>query len=142
MPQHEKPKLRHLHTEEKVEIIKKHAEGETHREIADELGISKSTSQCIVSSFEKEGKIHNAPRSGRPKKLSESDRRFVRLLATQEPHATIAEIAAASGLNVSDRLIGDTLRKGNLWVRVWRRKPWYTYKNRQQRKEFAHRQHS
>jgi len=96
MSRHEKPKLRHLNTEEKGEEIKKHAEGETHREIADELGISKSTCQRIVSSFENERKIHEAPRPGRPKKLSQSDRRFVRLLAMQEPHATIAEIATAS----------------------------------------------
>jgi len=41
MSRHEKPKLRHLNTTEKVEIIKKHAEGESQREIADELGISK-----------------------------------------------------------------------------------------------------
>jgi len=80
-----------------------------------------------VSSFEKEGQIHQATRSGRPKKVSESDCGFVRLLATQEPHATIAEIATASGLNVSDRLIGDTLHEGNLWVRVCRRKPSYTH---------------
>jgi len=105
MSRHEKPKLRHLNTEEKVEIIKKHAEGETHQEIANELGISKSTSYCIVSSFEKECKIHETPRSRRPKKLSERDCQFVRLLATQEPHASIAEIATASGLNVSDWLI-------------------------------------
>jgi len=72
-----------LKTEEKVEKIKKHAEGETHREMADELGISKLTSQRIMSSFEKEGKLHQAPGPGRPKKLSESDRRFVRLLSTQ-----------------------------------------------------------
>ena len=127
MSRQEKPKLRHLNTEEKVATIKKHTEGETHREIADELGISKSTSQRIVSSFEKEGQIHQATCTGRPKKLSESDRRFVRLFATQEQHATIAEIATTSGLNVSDWLIGDTLCEGNLWVRVCRRKPWYTH---------------
>jgi len=137
MPRDEKPKLRHLNTEEKVDIIKKHAEGKTHREMADELSISKSTSQLIMSSFEKESKLLKAPRSGRPKRLSESDRRLVRVLATQEPHVAIAEIATALGLNVSDRLIGNTLCEGNLWVWVCRRKPCYTHKNRQQRKEFA-----
>ena len=70
---HKKRKLRHLHTEENGDVIKKHVEGETHQEITDELGISKSTSQPIVSSFVTEGKINNAPCTGRLKKLSESN---------------------------------------------------------------------
>jgi len=69
--------------------------------------------------------------------MSERDHRFVRLLAIQEPDATIVEIATASGVNISYRLIGDMLQQGNLWVPVSRRKPWYTHKNRQQRKEFV-----
>jgi Transposase len=54
-------------------------------------------------------------------------------------NAIIVLIAAFSNLKVSDRLVGDTLRKHNLFVRVCRRKPWLSRENRRKRKEFARR---
>jgi hypothetical protein len=57
------------------------------------------------------GKIHIAPRTGRPQKLTENDERYLLLQSKRDPRATVHEIAAAfSNLKVSDRLVGDTLR--------------------------------
>jgi transposase len=94
MSTEEKGRRRQTATLERVQIIEKHAAGESIRQIAKELNISKSGAQKIIHDWKKDGKIHIAPRTGGPRKLTESDERYLllslnailMLLYTKLPH--------------------------------------------------------
>jgi transposase len=100
----------------------------------EELNVSKSGAQKVIHDWKDDSILHIAPRTGGPQKLTESGERCLLLQSKRDPHATVYELAAFFNLKVSDCLVGDTLRKHNLFVRVCRRKPWLNRENCRKKK--------
>ena len=56
----------------------------------------------------------------------DADERYLCQLSDRNLHATLRDTTSDSGLNVLERLVGDTLRKRDWYVRICQRTPWLT----------------
>lgn len=118
MPTQNNGKRRETTIDERVAIIKQHAEGFSYRQIAEKTNISKSQAQKIISSYLATGTILHQPRPGAPPKLDERDKRHIARLAEQYPEATCEEITVDSGLRVCSSTIGQALRTQGYYVQL------------------------
>ena len=136
MPKDKNGRRREAAFEERVDVIERRAARQSYGKIAKDLGMTKSgaSGSCRIG---RQNKIYNAPHPGAPKKLTGNDERYLCQLSTRNPRATLRDITGDSQLNVSERLVGDTLRKHHLYVRVCRRKPWLDKDSRLRRKQWA-----
>jgi hypothetical protein len=100
-------KRRQCTTDEKIEVIKLHAEGHSYREIEQKTPVSRAQARKIVSDFDKYGTVDRPRRPGRPPKLDERDKRHLARLVEQAPDATLAEITADSYLDVCSKTVGE-----------------------------------
>jgi len=123
--------------EERIRVIQLKSEGHSYRDIQQQTGISKTVVHRIFNEWNTENAVFHKPRSGQPKKSSDRNKRHLQVLVKRNPHATLREITADSGLNCSIRLVGDRLRSQQWRVRICRRKPWLTPANRLKRKRWA-----
>src|SRR5437899_3998266 len=62
---------------ERGRIIGAHDAGMSIREIAELYGVSKSTVHRVIKDFEEEGLTEPRPRSGRPPKINDRQRRHI-----------------------------------------------------------------
>ncbi|KAG0633432.1 hypothetical protein HOY80DRAFT_1105491 [Tuber brumale] len=122
----------------RISVIEKHASGWSYCKIAKSLHISALTAYQIIKRWHDENRVEDKGRSELPKKLREWDKRRLRRMTIQEPDATLQEITASSGLNVSERTVGDYLRKQRFYVRVCCRKLHLMKEVRYQRHLFAY----
>jgi len=128
-------KQREVTEEERVRVIERRGEGKTYRQIAGEVGLSKSEIARIWKGWKTESKLHAAHRSGRPQKLNIRDIRHLRQLVDKDPSASLSEITVRSGLNVTPWTAGRYLRKEGYWVRIARKKPYLD--SRKMRKRYT-----
>ncbi len=70
-------------------------------EIADTENIPKSTVRYTLNKASQRDNGKSAPRSGRPSKVSEADRRLILRIARKDPSLTYAQLRVASGLELS-----------------------------------------
>ncbi|KAG0633433.1 hypothetical protein HOY80DRAFT_1006015 [Tuber brumale] len=104
-------KKRQVSAEERVNVIEKRGERKTYRQIAQEVGLSKSAVARIWHDWKTEAKLSAAHRSGRPPKLSIRDVCYLRRLVDKDPSASLIEIISQSGLEVSPWTARRYLRK-------------------------------
>ncbi len=110
--------------EERIDILLKQTEGKTFEKIAEEIGVSKSTCARVWRKWKASRKIEHAAKTGRRPKLSKRDIRYLKRLSDKNPSATLAEITAESGLEISTWTAGQVLRKEGWWVHVAHKKPY------------------
>lgn len=113
-------------------------EGVPQKEICRLTGRSKSAVTRAVKAYkENEGRIVDAPRSGRPRATDEAADHLIIAAAVDDPYLTAQEIKEELGLNVSCDTIRRRLKEAGLKNCVAVQKPYLTDKQRRQRFEFA-----
>ena len=137
MPRAPNGKRRQLTGDEKTAIVEKRAQGKPYAKIEKETGASTSTIARVLNTWDKENTTANRPRPGRPKKLSERDARRVVRYSDEHPRASLQDITESSTVNVSAPTVGRTLREYNRYVRICRKKPWLSVKNKLIRRGWA-----
>ena len=121
----------------RLRILELRAHGHTLDKIAKILNISRSTVQRILKKVKEKGTIGVNKRSGRPKKLSPSDRRRIAIHAKMNPLASQREIKEQLKLDVSTWSIRQALREHGLRSYVVKKKPFLSKRNQQKRLAYA-----
>lgn len=127
--------------DEREIIIKFRDEGLSVREIGKKLKRSPASVQTVIQNFNLTKSLTSKPRSGRPQKLSDRDKRNLLLKIKCDPKKTAKDlakhIASAKGINVHPITVRRMLRQHEFFNRVARRKPLISSKNEKKRLEFA-----
>jgi transposase len=79
--------------------------GERVSDVAKQYGLQWQTCKAILTRYLQRGTTHNAPRSGRPPKLSDRDKRRLLRLMKKHRRATFTELAKIFSPKVSSRTI-------------------------------------
>ena len=122
------------------QVIALSERGFSQRFIAGELHVPRSTVGGIRARYKKDGRVHDSPRSGRPRLLSIRDERLaVRML--NEPKSGSAIVVGrklrAHGLRLCDETVRRCFRRRGLQSRAKRKKPLLTKKHRHKRLRWA-----
>lgn len=122
-------------------IIGFYQSGDSERTISEKLGRSKTAIHKTISRYRETGTFTIAPRSGRPKKLNERDKRHLKLIINKErrePAEKIREIFVNStGKEVSLNTMRSTLYEMGYHSRVALRKPYISELNRRFRLKWS-----
>jgi transposase len=108
-------------------------EGKTYRQIARETGVSPAQAQRIYEQWNINRKIHNAQRTGRPRKLSARDLRQAKRVVGKMPFATLDKVAEECHAPVKPRVLGRYLRNEGWYCRRARKKTWLDPTTRRKR---------
>ncbi|CAK9801095.1 Transposable element Tc1 transposase [Anthophora plagiata] len=135
------PKISELSISRREKIILLRHEGESYRKIGEKLNINFSTVRYVIKKQEETGSIKNKRRSGRPKILSNRDRRQIIKQVSKEPFTSAQsitnQIAAISGKVVCAQTVRNGLHNVGLCGRTARKRPFINERNRLKRLEFA-----
>ena len=127
-------KKRELSNFERAKIITLYEDNYLKRAISQKTGFGKTTIHNIISKYNKAGAITVAPRSGRPKILTERDKRHLKTIVVQnrrEPTAKIHEnFNISTGNEVSKRTVRRALYELGYYSRAALRKPLVSESNR------------
>lgn len=121
----------------RVQILTLVQEGRTRRSIAAEMGCSLGAVTRIVRAFREEARIRDAARSGRPRRTTEEEDRWIVAAACCDPFITAQEIREELGLQVSLTVIRERLRSVGLRSRIACQRPLLTQNHKRLRLEFA-----
>lgn len=122
-------------------VINMHRMGKSYTEIGKLVKRSRSTIQKVVNRFKQENRIENKARTGRPRKLSEREERYICNEAWKDPKKSAVKLAVEVQKNfdttVHEETIRRVLHKSNLKSYSARKKPYVSEINRKKRLEFA-----
>ena len=107
--------------------------GETADHLAEEFGVSPRTIYRIKRQYDETGSVETRPRSGRPEKLSEREKRRIVRAAIKEPRLTLEELAQSNQIQASKNTIRKCLKERSIKSYVAPRKPFLTKKQRRER---------
>lgn len=135
------PKTRELSEFERGEIIGLWKGGHVERDIVNILDHPKSTIHNIIDKYKTEHQISNAPRSGRPPKLTERNVRYLVKTVKKDRQQSLDEITEKfnqiSIVSVSSSTIKRTLHNEGFYGRAGKRKPLVSEVNRKKRLEWC-----
>ncbi len=103
-----------INPETRAAIISAVTAGEKKVHVAARFHVSPSAVTRVLQRFEASGNINSSPRSGRPKSLSEREKRTIIRKVRLEPRITHKELLADLGLPVSLSTIQRSLKEENL----------------------------
>ena len=109
----------------------------SHSEIAAELGIPRTTIISFLSCTKEHESINNLPRSGRPRKTSLSDDRYIIRTAERQKHMPLGELRMDIGLNMCDQTIHGRLRESGIRKRKALNRPLLSEKHAAKRRKWA-----
>ncbi|XP_043064585.1 uncharacterized protein LOC122320512 [Drosophila ficusphila] len=122
-------------------IVKLRDEGKTLREIGKIVGRAHSSIQRVLENFDLNGSIRSKPRSGRPPKLTDREKRDVLKSVKLNPRLTAFKITQDIKEKFNKDLHEDTIRKilkkEDLHARTARKKPLISPANKRKRTDFA-----
>lgn len=122
----------------RLEIIKYCTEGVPQREICRRTGRSMTAVNRIIQAYREEnGRIGDAPRSGRPRCTSEEQDLLIIAAITDDPFQTAREIRDNVSLDISEATIRRRLNEAGLSGCIAAQKPVITERQRVQRLAFA-----
>ena len=98
------------------QIIKLRLKGKSYRKIERITGVRNNTCCRIINRVMETSTCKNAPRSGRPLKLSLRDLRALEREITKNPHASLADIVESSGVKIPVRSLQEYLKKSRLYI--------------------------
>lgn len=133
-------KTSQLTERERLRVVQLKAGGDSHRTIAQKVGCSNSTVSALIRKVNEEGTIRDKERTGRPRKTTMKDDRYIALLAKQDPCQTSKQIAdtVSSGVaSVSHYTVLRRLKEKGIRSRIQRSKPLLTRVAARRRLAFA-----
>lgn len=124
------PKRRELTVAERSQIVLLHSQGWSQQKIAKQMKHSRHAIQVTLKRYEETGSYENRPKSGRKRKTTARQDRYLERLSLQNrfktPKKLVADLSANQGVSVSDRTVRRRLAEVNLKSRKARRKPYLT----------------
>lgn len=111
--------------------------GQDIAEAARQFGLKHSTARSILKKYNATGTTENQPRSGRPTKLTDVDKRHIIREARKNRRAPFSEIGNQLGLKVNEITIRRVLHHAGYHRRVARKVPFLTKRHRQARMGWA-----
>ena len=112
-----------LSNSQKTLVVKLWKDGESYRNISNNLNISFTTISSFIAKFKRHNTVENKKRTGAPRKISPRLSRKLRLLINQNPMVTREELQEdlhSSGCSVIKQTIrNEMLRNG---LKSWRPK--------------------
>lgn len=123
MPFDKSGKRREVTLNEKKKGIEGCAQGKSFTKIAEKLHLSRSQASKIHKRWKTKGSINNRQHHGRPKIVSDRDKRHLNRFIEAHPEATLADITVCSRLNVSERTVSNYLRSEDYYVHITRKGP-------------------
>ena len=126
-------------TEFDRQIIVLHQQGHSQREIGKQPGYSRCGIQAVIKNFEELREIEDKKRTGRPRKLSKSDEKFVFSLRDRRKSSKdlAQHLAASSGWQVDPSTVRRSLISNGLCGRLAAEKPLFQKGNREKRLTYA-----
>lgn len=103
---------------QKAAIVAELSQGKTHRAVAAAFNTSPSTTHRIFKRWKEDATLENKPRSGRPPKLTEAEKRYIVLLVKRNRSITYSALIGAMGGRISRSTIRRCLR--GYWQRKWK----------------------
>jgi len=123
---------------ERVRIIELPSLGMSFPQIEAETGVSRAQASRINRRWKMYGDINpQTPRTGRPPKLNDRDKRYLAQLSDAHPRATARELLHESRLHVGVSTLSHYLHSLQWRVFLARCKPWIGPHNRRQRKRWC-----
>ena len=118
--------LKQLSNDLKTKIVQHHGLGEGYKKLAQRFKLSVSTVRNIVRKWKTTGTVVVKARSGRPRKISDRQRRRMVRTVKLNPQTSSKDLQhdlAADGVTVHRSTIQRTLHKEMLYGRVMQQKP-------------------
>jgi len=110
--------------------------------IVSELGISKSQVRDVTKrGDERGGDVKDAPRFGRPTKITKTKRKRVLEVVDENLRLNLREITNTVDVGLSCSSVDKILNELSFCLKILRKKPFWRPEQKQKRKEFAQRQH-
>ena len=136
------PKVQKLNREQKrIQIWTLREEGLTWNQIVEKTGKDRKTVRRICKRVKETGSFKDKPRTGRPPKLNERDRRQITRILRKNPvknaEAVRKEALSSLKLKVSRNTIARVLKDAGYAARVMKKKPLLTKKHKQKRLAWA-----
>lgn len=126
--------------DERRMILRLHNQCKSSYEIAKSVGRPRSTVQSIIDRFGTTKTLKNQPRSGRPSKLTDRDRRIITREIKKNPKVSAPKLAGElerRGTRVCAATVRNVCRDDGYNGRVARKKFWVSEVNRKKRLAFA-----
>lgn len=134
-------KKKELSVQERCEIIAFHNTKFSIRKIAELTGHTKSTVHYTIARFKNTNSCENLARSGRPKAVTERDRRYLKLCALRDRRKSLSilleDFNGGRKTPVSHSVVNRALHSWSLIGRVAARKPLLSSRNVKKRLAFA-----
>lgn len=124
----------------KTKIIQHYGLGEGYKKLSKRFQLSVSTVRNIVRKWKATGTVLVKPRSGRPSKIPERQRRRMVRMVKNNPQTTSKDLQgylAADGVAVHRSTIQRNLHKERLYGRVMRKKPFLHSRHKLSRLRYA-----
>lgn len=122
-------------------VIYHYAKGKSYREIGEIVNLSKSTVGDIIKRYEKEDRIESIPQKGRPKLLTEHDKRWIMRKVKDDPRVSApkltTDLKVFTGKEVNPETVRRAIRENGYNGRIARKKPFINEVNRRKRLDFA-----
>lgn len=123
-------------------VLRLYQKGKSYAEIGKIVQRSRYTIASIVHRMERDGRVANGRRTGRPPILTQREQRILlkntRLHPRKSAAAVAGELALAAGKSVHPENVRRVLRKNGYHGRKPRRKPFISLINQEKRLTFAH----
>lgn len=133
-------KAKELSKDLRIRIIKRYKAGNGYKKIAKAFGVPVSTVQTLINKWKSTGSVKPKPRTGRPKKLSDTAVRKIIRETHKNPQTTSSDLQATlqeAGVQVSTSTIRRHLNRGGLHGRIARKKPLLRAQHKKARLEYA-----
>jgi transposase len=111
--------------------------GLSGHKIAKELGLVAATVNMVIARYKLSNSTENLPRSGRPKKMNERDRRHLVSDVKKDRRASLQDITNTTASNASSSTIRRELHERGMDNRIAAKKPYINSINQAKRLVFA-----
>ncbi|GFY14793.1 HTH_Tnp_Tc3_2 domain-containing protein [Trichonephila clavipes] len=102
-------------------VIGRLESGQTHRSVADAVGVTRSVIARLWNRLQETGNVRRRPRVGRPRATTSTDDRYIQLTArrnrTENATQLQRQLLLATGRRVSSQTIHNRLHEGGLYAR-------------------------
>src|SRR5437588_3696020 len=96
-----------------------------------------TVSTMIKKTKNHDGNTHDAPRAGRPTKITDTKRQVVLDIIDAEPHLALRDITLKANVGLGKDTINKISGEASFKLKIPRKKPFWRKEQKEKRKEFA-----
>lgn len=111
-----------------------------YKKIAKQIGINPSTVRNVVKRYRERGHVHDAPRSGRPTKITKTARKKIEAAVEDNPRATLRQITdLVYDLHFGHTTVDKVIKQSGFRLTVPRKKPFLKSIQKEKRLDWCRR---